>query len=77
MHILWIGSKAKEASHLMSYLTNNESYDISFVDEKSVTSELDKSEKAVNAVVYETSLQNVSFDNDLSSIRCSLGLEFL
>ena len=42
MHILWIGSKAKEASHLMSYLTNNESYDISFVDEKSVTSELDK-----------------------------------
>ena len=70
MHILWIGSKLK-TSHLMSYLTNNESYEISFVDENSVTSELDKSDKSVN-MVYETSLQ-MSFDNDLLSIRCSWG----
>jgi CheY-like chemotaxis protein len=73
MHILWIGSKAKEVSHLMSYLTNNDSYDISFVDEKSVSSQLEKSDKAVNAVVYETSLENVSFDTDISSIRGRLG----
>ena len=73
MHILWIGSKAKEVSHLMSYLTNNDSYDISFVDEKSVSSQLEKNDKAVNAVVYETSLENVSFDTDISSIRCRLG----
>jgi CheY-like chemotaxis protein len=57
----------------MSYLTNNDSYDISFVDEKSVSSQLEKSDKAVNAVVYETSLENVSFDTDISSIRGRLG----
>jgi CheY-like chemotaxis protein len=73
MRILWIGSKVKESSHLMSYLSHNDGYDISFVDEKAVAGELGENDKAVNAVVYETSVENVSFDTDLSRIRCQLG----
>ena len=73
MHVLWVNNKQSNNSQLKSYLQNLASYDLTVIEEAAVSASAFSDLKRVDAVVYDTSLENVNFEFFIHSLKKALG----